>query len=249
MNTNELEWNRAITPYLNFSNQVQVWRVFLDVNTNSFESLPGILSPDELERANRFHFEKDQRRFIVARAMLRNILSGYLEEDPRKIRFEYTSYGKPILATNSGFDTLHFNLSHSGEFALYAVAIGHKVGIDIESIRDDFAVGQIAQRFFSPGEISLLEGVQEDKRPELFFQYWTRKEAFIKGTGYGVSFPLEQCDVSSVNEQGLSPVTILGDNKENFCWHTQDLFPFQGYAAAIAIEGDDYDISCWEYAF
>ena len=208
----------------------------------------GILSTDELERAGRFRFERDQKRFIVARGILRKILGRYLEMNPHKLRFEYTSHGKPVLATNSGYDTLRFNLSHSGAFALYAVTRGRNIGIDIERVRDDIDVEQIARRYFSQGEISSLERIHKNKRSGVFFQYWTRKEAFIKATGEGISFPMEQCDVSLISGRGLSPITLPGDNRESSYWYGQDLFPGRGYAAAIAVDGGDWDLSCWHYS-
>ena len=248
MNTDELQWRRAIPGELIYSNEVHVWRVFLDLTTLQSESLLGILSADELARAGRLRFERDQKRFIVARGILRKILGRYLGKNPHKLRFEYTSHGKPVLATNSGYDTLSFNLSHSDAFALYAVTRGRNIGIDIERVRDDVAVEQIAQRFFSQGEISSLERIHKNKRSEVFFQYWTRKEAFLKATGEGVSFPMEQCDVSLISGRVLSPITLLGDNRESSCWYGQDLFPGHGYAAAIAVEGGDWDLSCWHYS-
>lgn len=247
MNTDELQWRRAIPGELSHSNEVHVWRVCLNMAIHEIESLQGILSGDELERAGRFHFESHRLRFIAARGMLRTILGYYLGMNPYKLRFEYSSYGKPALAANAGYDNLHFNLSHSDAFALYAVARRGNIGIDIERIRDDVAFGQIATRFFSEREISSLESVHQSGRSEVFFQYWTRKEAFIKATGEGISFPLEQCDVLLVNGKGLSPFTLPGDNRESSNWYGQDLFPGHGYAAAIAVDGSDWDLSYWEY--
>ena len=248
MNTDELKWCRAIPGKLNCSNEIQVWLVCLDASTHQTESLLGILSADELARSRRFRFERDQNRFIAARGILRNILGCYLGKNPRELRFEYTPHGKPGLAANSGYDTLCFNLSHSDAFALYAVARGRNIGIDIERVRDDVAVEQIARRFFSQGEISSLERIDKNKRSELFFQYWTRKEAFLKAMGKGVSFPMERVDVSLLSGRIPSPITLPGDNTESSSWYGQDLFPGRGYAAAIAVEGSDWDLSYWHYS-
>lgn len=248
MSTEGLQWRHAVPGKLINSNEVHVWRVFLDVTKIEFESLLGFLSVDELARAGRFHFERDQRRFIVARGILRKILGGYLNKPPGKICFEYSSHGKPMLAPNPGDDSICFNLSHSGAFALYAVTRNKKVGIDIESIRDNVSVEQVAQQFFSQNEINSLEKIDINKRSGLFFQYWTRKEAFLKASGEGISFPMEQCDVSLISGSGLSPITLSGNNREDSCWYVQDLYPGEGYAAAIAVEEDDWDISCWHYA-
>ena len=248
MNTHALQWRLAIPGELIASNEVHVWRVFLDLARIEIESLLGILSADELERAGRFHFERDQKRFIVAHGILRQILGKYLGKNPHELRFEYTSHGKPELIAEPGYDTLSFNLSHSGAFALYAVTRGRKIGIDIEQVRDEVTVGQIARRFFSQGEISSLERIPKEKRTEVFFQYWTRKEAFLKAMGEGFSFPMEQCDVSLLNGIVLSPIILLNDTQESSGWYVQDLFPCPGYAASIAVEGYEWVLSCWHYS-
>jgi len=249
MSKGELQWCRAIPGGLIYSKEVHVWRAFLDLNTLRIESLMGLLSVDELTRAGRFRFERDQKRFIVARGMLRNILGKYLGMNPHQLQFDYTAHGKPVLAADAGYETLHFNLSHSGPFALYAVSRYQNIGIDIESVRDDVAVEQITRRFFSPGEIGSLEKTDPIKRTELFFQYWTRKEAFLKALGEGISFPMEHCDVSLMRGNGVSPVLLPGNYSESPRWYGQDLFPGNGYAAAISVEGGDWELSCREYDF
>jgi len=248
MDTKELQWRPAIPGELISANEVHVWRACLDVSTLHYENLLGFLSADELQRAGRFRFERDQKRFIVTRGILRKILGSYIEKSPEKLRFEYTSKGKPVLAPNTGNVTVHFNLSHSDAFALYAITRNQKIGIDIERIRDDVDFGQIANRFFSQGEIRSLEGVHENKLSEVFFQYWTRKEAFIKATGEGISFPLEQCDVSSIAGKVLSPVTLLNGNRKISSWCVQDIFPGSDYVAALAVEGYDWNLSRWHYS-
>jgi 4'-phosphopantetheinyl transferase len=248
MNTDELQWRQAAPGELINSNEVHVWRVFLDVPTVEFESLLGFLSVDELARAERFHFERDQKRFIAARGILRKILGNYLNKHPGKICFEYSSHGKPMLAHNHGDDNLCFNLSHSCAFALYAVTLSKNIGIDIESIRDNVSIEQVAQQFFSQNEISSLEKIDINKRSGLFFQYWTRKEAFLKARGEGISFPMEQCDVSLISGSVLSPVTLQDNNSKTSSLYVQDLFPGNGYAAAIAIEDSDCNISCLHYS-
>jgi 4'-phosphopantetheinyl transferase len=245
MSTEELQWHHGLPCKLTKLNEVHVWRVLLDVTTVEFESLLGFLSVDEMARVGRFHFERDQKRFIVARGVLRKILGRYLEKHPNDIRFEYNPHGKPALAPDSGKEKICFNLSHSGAIALYAITRDKKIGIDIEHIRHDMEEDLIARKFFSQGEIISLEKTDKNNRSELFFQYWTRKEAFVKATGEGVSFPMQQCDVSSITRNSLSPIILSGNNEERSCWHVRDLYPGEGYAAAIAIQGNDGDISCW----
>jgi 4'-phosphopantetheinyl transferase len=243
MNSDEIHWRPANPGEMIYSNEVHVWREFLDLSTLQNKRLLGILSSDELVRAGRLRYERDQKRFIAARGILRIILGRYLGENPQKIHFEYTSNGKPVLANNPGNDTLCFNLSHSDALALYAVTRGRNIGIDIERVRDDVAVEEIAQEFFSQDEISSLERIHKKKRNEVFFRYWTRKEALLKAMGEGISFPMEHFDVSSISGRDLSPIIFSGDKRESPRWYVQDLFPGRGFAAAIAGERGDWDLS------
>jgi 4'-phosphopantetheinyl transferase len=183
----------------------------------------------------------------MARGILRMILAGYLGRKPNELSFEYTSFGKPGLAEKRGNDTISFNLSHSDDMVLYAVTLNRNIDIDVERIKNNVDVVQIANRFFSASEIRSLDVTPEKERPENFFQYWTRKEALVKAIGKGVSFPFEQCDVSLANYSTLAPIKLTGINMENSCWHVQDLFPGDDYVAAIAAERKDLDISYWDY--
>lgn len=248
MNTVEMKWHYGTPGVFSLLNEVHVWRMCLDVTTLHMESLLENLSADEVARAGRFHFNRDRKRFIVARGMLRQLLGCYLGESPHKLRFEYTSHGKPLLAMKSGYDPICFNISHSGVFALCAFTEGRNIGIDIERVRDDIAVEQIARNFFSPGEISAFNRISKNNQQDVFFQYWTRKEALLKAIGEGLCFSMEQCDVSLMNGSILSPISILNNNRDVSHWYGQDLFPQNGYAAAIAVEGGDWDLSCWHFA-
>jgi 4'-phosphopantetheinyl transferase len=248
MTKNNLPWQQAIPGASIRFNQVQVWRVSLNISERQRAGMLGMLSADEVARAGRFYFEKDRNRFIAARGMLRKILGLYLGENPHRIRFAYTPKGKPVLGTDFGCDALRFNLSHAGSYALYGFTRGRNVGIDLECIRYDIAVDPIVQRFFSPGEIRSLAGIKGEKRQEEFFRYWTRKEALLKAMGEGLAFPMEQCNVSLISGKLFSPVTLPGEKRETPYWYVQDVFPGNGYAAAIAIEGGDCDLSCMNYA-
>src|SRR5215203_1622304 len=248
MNTDELQWPRSVPGKMMSSDEVHVWRVFLDSPELEIESFLRILSVEELGRASRFHFEKDKKRFIVARGILRNILSHYLGICPQNILFEYTAQGKPSLASGGGEANLRFNLSHSNEVALYAISRCRNIGIDIERVQDDIAIDEISKKFYSHNEIGVLANINKNDRSRLFFQYWTRKEAILKGTGKGISFPMEQCDVSTISGRVLSPVILPGNNEESVCWYVQDLFPGHGYVAAIGADSDDCKILCWHYS-
>jgi len=240
-------WYQAMPEQFISSDQIHVWRAFLDLNSLEIRSLSGTLSSDEVAKAERFRFEKDKKKFIVARGILRRILGRYVGKDPHELRFEYTANGKPILV-NSESGALSFNLSHSATFALYAVTLQKNIGIDIERIRYDIDVAEIARRFFSQEEVNSLESIHENKLHELFFRYWTRKEAFLKATGDGISFPMEKIDVSLINGRILSPVRLPDNKRENTNWYVQDLFPGEGYAAAIAVEEAHCNLSHFDYS-
>jgi 4'-phosphopantetheinyl transferase len=248
MNTYEPQWRIGPSGELIYPNQVHIWRAYLDVSETQREELQEILSADELDRAKRFHFEQDRNRFITTRGILRRILGKYLGEQPYNLKFEYTAKGKPVLSTDYDSHTLRFNISHSYVFALYAVTLCRNVGIDIERIREDVAIWEIAKKFFSQGEISSLEKTHENRVHELFFQFWTRKESILKAKGEGISFPMEKVDVTLIGEKILSPFTLPGDEDENMYWFVKDLFPAPGYAAAVAVEGCDCDLSYLHYS-
>jgi 4'-phosphopantetheinyl transferase len=153
-----------------------------------------LLSADEKDRGNRFYRERDRRRFIVAHGAVRTILAEYLQADPREVRFASGRSGKPFLPATS----LRFNLSHSGELAVVAVGFEREVGIDIEEHRDVSDALQIAVRFFAASETERLQRIADDPvmLATSFLRCWTRKEAFVKAVGQGLSYPLNSFEVS-----------------------------------------------------
>src|SRR6185295_10633961 len=148
------------------------------------------LEAGELERAGRFHFEKHRRHFVVGRGGLRYVLARYLDLKPEEFRFSYGEYGKPAL------EEIQFNMSHSHGVALFAVARDRELGVDVEHVRADFASEDIAQRFFSRVEVAAFNALQKEEQVAGFFRCWTRKEAYIKAIGRGLSEPLDAFDVT-----------------------------------------------------
>jgi len=213
--------------------EIHVWKV--DLSQRAVPDANAVLSFDELERASRFHFERDRQHFMIAHSALRIILARYLNLPPATLTFGQTEYGKPFL-TNLEADGLLFNLSHSGDVAVIVVAREREVGVDVEFMRADFATAEVAEHFFSVAEIYTLSGLDPHQRPKAFFDCWTRKEAYVKARGEGLSMPLDQFDVS------LAPgveALMLGnriDDAEKSRWTFQDLHVTQGYAAALVIE-------------
>lgn len=226
---------------------VHVWRSNLDQTSSQIESFRCNLAADEQARADRFCFAAHRGHFIVARGVLRAILGRYLNRGPESLSFCYGSYGKPALAGESREDAIRFNVSHSHGAALYAVARGRDVGVDIERIRDDLAVAGIAARFFSQQEVATLRALPPALQRQAFFRCWTRKEAYIKARGEGLSLPLDQFDVSIAADE---PAAILGtrpDPSEASRWSLHELTPVPGYAAALAVTGRVSRLGCWQW--
>lgn len=173
-----------------------------------------VLSADERERAARFHFLKDREHFIAARGLLRLLLSRYLDLPPQQLSFSYSPYGKPALAGERDCTSLRFNVSHSHGVALYAFTLEREVGVDVEYIRQDVVGESIAEHFFSAQEVTSLRALPAGVQPQAFFNCWTRKEAFIKARGEGLSFPLDQFDVSLVPGEATALISTRNDPQE-----------------------------------
>jgi 4'-phosphopantetheinyl transferase len=229
------------------SDEIHVWRASLDRPLSQVRLLLHTLSPDEQGRAERFHFQRDRERFIVARGVLRTILGRYLRTAPEQLSFRYSPYGKPALAPEFSGEMIHFNVSHSHGLALYAFTRGREVGIDLERLRPNVEEEQIAKRFFSPREIAMLRALPRDLRQHAFFLCWTRKEAYIKATGKGLSLPLDQFAVSLTPGHPAALLYTQADPHAALGWSLQDLTPAPDYAAALAVEGHGWSLACWQW--
>jgi 4'-phosphopantetheinyl transferase len=227
---------------------VHIWRASLRAAAPRVAALRRILSPDEVERAERFYFRRDREGFVVARGLLREILSLYLPGlKPDRLRFRYDRYGKPALEGENGAGGLHFNLSHSAGVALYAISRGGRVGVDVEEVRDVRDYELIAERHFAPDEISVLRALKHDARRESFFHCWARKEAYVKAVGEGLSLPLDQFAVSLPPEQPERLLHTKYAPAEAGRWSLRGLVPAPGYAGAVVVEGHARRLSCWQW--
>lgn len=214
--------------------EVHLWSVSLEISEAIQAALTAILSDDEQRRASRFLFEDDRRRFTACRGRLRRLLAKYMHTPPERLEFAYSGLGKPTLATGAGDPPLHFNVSHSGELALIAITREGELGADVERRRELRDMQGLAERFFSQAESSGLLALDPKSQPSAFFQIWTRKEAILKATGKGLTFPLNRLTVT-FGENTPPKLLQLGDNPEEArCWTLQALSPAPDYVAAIA---------------
>ena len=247
METLDHLWSPAPRDLIIADDEVHVWRAGLDLPLSQVQRLGGILTDDELDRANRFSFAIDRQRFIAARGTLRSILSRYLTIDPGHLRFQYNPYGKPFLDPEFNSYLLNFNLSHSGSMALYAMTRNMEVGVDVERVRSDVEYEEIAKRFFSVNEVAVLRTIPAEEKLEAFYTCWTRKEAYIKAHGEGLSLPLDSFDVSfAPGEPPLSLMTKDGP-QERSLWTLLGLKPGLGYIGALAVKGIGCRFRYWEW--
>ena len=204
-NRTDLTWLPAPTkPMPPASDEVVVWRIAL-ADVDDFD--PSDLSADERDRASRFQFDHVRSAFIRGRLFLRRVLARLLDRLPRELKFTSVANGKPTLADSD----LAFNLSHSGGEAVLAAAGTGPVGVDIEVVSEDRDLLGLANRYFSADESKRLRELPESERVSAFYRCWTRKEAFIKALGEGLSRPLDSFSV--VFEPNRSPEFLrIGDD-------------------------------------
>ena len=238
-------WHRPPANLALSADEVHVWRASLNQPHLTLQYLHGILASEERTRAARFHFERHRNHFIAARGLLRGILGRYLNLPPERLQFKYSSYGKPFLADDCGGEWLRFNVSHSGELVLYAFSRGRELGIDIEEIRTDITHQQIASNFFSKQEVDALHALPAHLQQEAFFLCWTRKEAYIKGIGEGLSFPLHSFDVSLTPGGPASLLAVRGHAEEAARWTLQALEPGPNYHATLVVEDGGWQLKCF----
>lgn len=225
---------------------LHVWRACLDVEPPAQRRLSESLSQDECERAARFCFEKHRRRFTAGRGLLRSLLGKYLALSPDEIIFSYNKHGKPYLAPGQTRSDLRFNLSHSDELALFAFTIGRDIGIDLERIRPKRSTRGIAESFFAPREVAALFALSDDQHTSAFFRCWTRKEAYIKAKGAGMSIPLDSFAVSLAPDAPAELLWVRDNPEEPSRWTLTTLCPDPAFAACVAVEGEPTMVRCAE---
>ena len=245
--TRALEWCTP-PPELSLpAHAVHVWRADLGLEAAYLRRLERNLSADERARASRFRFARDRDRFVGARGLLREILAPYLNASPGRLSFGYGAHGKPFLAGEE-HSTLRFNVSHSFDAMLLAIAHMREVGVDVEGVRNiGLAMEEIGETVLSePEKQALARFDGEDKRTN-FLRFWTLKEAYIKADGRGVSLPLKRIDVSAPEGRVAVLDEATGEWRTCSRWELRTLAPVPGYVAALAAEGQDWRLALWHW--
>jgi 4'-phosphopantetheinyl transferase len=210
---------------------VHAWPVSIQAPDSIVEHFQHLLAPDETDRAAKFRFHHLRTAYILGRGALRILLGRYLDSPPQGLVFRYGSKGKPIL---DALGRLQFNASHSGDLALFAFTMDCEIGVDVEAIRPMPDIEHIARRFFCAEETAELMSLPAGQREHAFFLCWTRKEAYIKATGEGLSTPLDAFRVILRPSDPAGIVHLAGDPAAARAWTLHDLRPAPGYAAALA---------------
>jgi 4'-phosphopantetheinyl transferase len=205
--------------------EVHSWCVSLDVPPETCADFYATLSHDERDRSARLRFARDRQRFIAARGVLRALLGRYLGTHPGQIRFVYNAFGKPALSPEFG-SPLKFNLSHSADLALIAIAADADIGVDLEYIRAQPDYAEIARHFFSAAEVDRLNRLPSHLHAPAFLSCWTKKEAYVKACGEGLAMP---------------------DGPRARRWSLYTLQPAPGYIGALAVEGSGRRLTQWHW--
>jgi 4'-phosphopantetheinyl transferase len=222
------------------ANKVLVWVVDQAPTGIDWRDHLATLSPKEQARAKKFAFEKLQRRFVLRRAALRMLLGYYLEVALEQVHIELAEFGKPTLAKAHQESDLQFNLSTSEDYAIIGITKGRKLGVDIEYHKRHADYEKIAQRFFSTAEVAAFLDLPQNQRLEGFYNCWTRKEAFIKAVGQGLSYPLKDFDVTLKPDELPKVLRVAGGNAAN--WKLAAFTPAEDFTAAVAAMGGDWGL-------
>jgi len=238
-------WNVPPDAFQAQLKEVHLWRVELDVTPSRLNDWQDMLSKDEQERVRRYRFPIHRHRFIVRRSALRTILSRYLAVPAAAVKLVYGTHGKPALSRP--WNDLRFSSSHSLDLAVVAVAHGREVGVDLECVRPGMLDEEAPEEFFSAAEVLALRALPPHRRTEGFFDCWTRKEAYVKAKGLGLSLPLDSFDVSLAPDGPAALLATRPDPQEARRWSIHPFFVHLQYAAALVVEGDDWQAFYWEF--
>ena len=227
------------------TDEVHVWCVKVNEVASGPSKMGCILSVEEREKAARLRFDRDRRRFVIRHVMLRIVLARYLDEEPAALRFLFGPHGKPMLGDGGDKAALSFNMSHSADIALCAVTRNRRVGLDVEWCLRKVDDVEMAGWCFSTREAETLRELPVGRQVHAFFALWTCKEAYLKAVGRGMSFPMNEVEVSLSGGSRPKLESIGGSNSAARRWSCRQLMPVEDYDAAVVAEGNDWKLSRW----
>jgi 4'-phosphopantetheinyl transferase len=242
-----LRWRRAPERPATSPGHVHVWQIDLDSDAQPTDNLEALLCDEERARAARFVHAHHRRRFAVRRAALRTILGRYLNTEPGALRFVVGPHGKPALAGAASSSGIRFNVSHSDRLALIAVAHSREVGIDIERIRPDVHLHDIARRFLGPAAAQALLALPPKDQPPAFMRCWCSKEACVKALGVGLAAGQDVLEAAMLPDSLLAALRAPGWTVESDRWSVSALEIDTGFVAVLAVEGRDYTLAAFRY--
>lgn len=240
-----LRWSRAPRERSLTMGEVQIRAAVLDRSDTARRALGRHLSADELRRLARLRRPLDQARSLVCRGLLRELLSDHLEVPPGEVSFRYGEHGKPALAGEQAQSGIRFNVSHSGALALFAFALDVEVGVDVEARRPLPDLMEVATRFFSESEVRSLLDLPSRRRQAGFYNAWTRKEAFVKAMGDGLTHSLSDFDVTLKPGDPVRLLRLAGDRELRVRWSLEHLEPAPGFVGAVALPAPHMRVRCW----
>ena len=233
MDLGRIAWKPTQLAPLSDEDRVDVWRIRLGEFHPQTKNLLERLAPEEVERANRFVFDHDRRDFVAGRAILRSLLGGYLGVRPAEIVIHGGPRGKPQVLQLTKNKHVIFNVSHSYGLCIMGFRLTRQLGIDVEKLRENVAIHDIAARFLAPEESRWLGELSSDEQTAGFFSIWTKKEALVKAIGEGLHLPLDRFHVHVTTQ----PFNITG--RDGRIWVIRTFTPECGYLAALATEGSE----------
>jgi 4'-phosphopantetheinyl transferase len=231
MDIPRVEWAIASQPPVINSEEVHIWRIDLSDFTDAIPKNFQLLSADEQQKVRRYHFETDRNNFTIRRAALRTLLGSYLDMQPEELNFIYNNFDKPALEVET---PIRFNASSSNGIGVVAIKLDARIGIDIEFLDTAFPKLVIAEKYFSSSEVRALHDLEPEMQTTAFFDCWTKKEAYVKAVGDGMSHPLPTLTILSEKPDSL---LIAATSEEKRGWSVKSFIPKDGYIASVAYEG------------
>jgi len=217
--------------------EVHIYYVSISSVENQIPILKNYLTDEEEKKIMKFIFEKDRKCHMISRSVLKDILSRYLSIKAEDVIFTYNDYGKPFLGNKINNAEINFNLSHSGDMIIYAFSTGRSIGVDVQEIRNMDSTDDIFKRYFSDYENSIFDTLPVELKTGAFYSCWTRKEAYVKAHGSGLSFPLDKFSVSFL--PGKDAELLHDEFNDVSGWTLKEIFSSPDYTAALAVEGNN----------